>query len=103
MSNIVLHTLRYGSAFPGHSDFDAFNIAEQLKICDIETGSHLVVDAARLLIKRGTLDYTKVCFEYHKDGKIVKIQHNKEGQLEEWPEGFCDEWDKILEELVGWN
>lgn len=55
-----------------------------------------MVDAIRLLIAKGVLDYKEVVFRY--EGKDIKP--NRYGMIVHWPNGFCDSRDNILEDLL---
>jgi len=33
----------------------------------------------------------------------IKISVDEKGQLSDWPRGFFDEFDKLLDELIGWE
>ncbi|MCL1471354.1 AAA family ATPase [Argonema antarcticum] len=75
----------------------------------IETHSDHVLNGIRLAVHGGKLDPKDVqlhfCQRQEKERQIVtevlspRIDRN--GRLDQWPEGFFDEWDKSLEALLG--
>lgn len=66
---------------------------------NIRTSSEILIDAARCLVRRGTIDYKNILFVF--DG--LEIRCDKFGSLEEWPKGFCDIRNNYLAELCGWS
>lgn len=62
----------------------------------ITTGSELFIMAIRVLIKENKIDHKDVVFIY----KGNFIYPNKDARLEEWPKGFCDHWDNMINVLV---
>jgi len=56
----------------------------------------MLVLSARVLIKRGILDYKEVKFKF----KEEFIYCDKNGRLSQWPEGFCDCYENYLIELL---
>lgn len=74
----------------------------------VETHSDHVLNGIRLSVKRGDLDKqnTQILFtaredigrHYHSNVYSPVVLDN--GDLEEWPEGFFDEWDNALIELL---
>ena len=66
--------------------------------------SALYITASRLLVANGTIDPSLIKFIYvrsHDDMIELNVDHH--GQLNEWPEGFCDTDEKMLLELLGWR
>jgi len=63
----------------------------------IYTSTELVIHTARALIKEGKIDNEKVEF-YLNDELIGKADKN--GRLNNWPKGFCDYYDNILDRLL---
>jgi len=71
----------------------------------VETHSDHVLNGIRLAVHKGFLDPEQTCFHYFErnqegDIKITSPKINKKGRLDDWPDGFFDEWDKALFELV---
>ena len=66
---------------------------------NITVGSSVMIDATRILIMKGKLDYKEVIYRF----KGLDLKVDKNGRLPVWPEGFCDIYDNILEELLGIN
>ncbi len=56
----------------------------------------MVIDYVRLAILRGLINYKDVEFLY----KNFVIFPDKYGHLDNWPDGFCDYKDKLLEEFL---
>lgn len=54
------------------------------------------ITAARALIHEGVIPHTKVEFRF---GEYV-LRPNRNGRLEDWPEGFCDYGDGWLDRLL---
>jgi predicted ATPase len=72
----------------------------------VETHSDHVLNGVRLAVKRGLIDATSVVFHYFSrevsppGSRFVSPQIRPDGRLTFWPEGFFDQWDKALLELV---
>jgi hypothetical protein len=64
---------------------------------NIAVGSSVMIDATRVLVIKGKLDYKETVYRF----KGLDLKVNKHGRLPVWPEGFCDVYDNILEELLG--
>lgn len=80
-----------------------FKLEEYVKTCykdnrDIHTSSELLIVVARALIYKGELDFRIV--EFYFNGKFVG-KANKCGRLDNFPDGFCDTFDKYLDILIG--
>lgn len=75
----------------------------------IETHSDHVLNGIRLAVHGGKLDPKDVQLHYferkEKDGQayteVVSPHIDRKGRIDQWPEGFFDEWDKSLEALLG--
>jgi predicted ATPase len=66
----------------------------------IDVSTSNIVDALRLAVKEGRLPKEHIVFFFREKTKI-RIDDN--GNLDHWPEGFCDTLDKITERLIDWN
>lgn len=71
----------------------------------IETHSEHILNAIRIGVREGRLPPEKVAiywFERQPDRaiEITEIKVDLLGRLDHWPEGFFDEWDKTLEQLL---
>ena len=72
-----------------------------------ETHSDHILNGLRLAVKYGKIpkDMVNLVF-FYKDStdsyrhKYVSPQISPDGRLDVWPEGFLDEWDKALYELI---
>jgi len=63
----------------------------------IYTSTELVIHTVRALIKEGKIDNEKV--EFYFNGELVG-KADKDGRLNNWPDGFCDCYDNILDRLL---
>jgi predicted ATPase len=71
----------------------------------IETHSDHIVNGLRVAVKKKLIDREKVFLNYfsktaQKLSNIKRIHVQPEGGLEDWPDGFFDEWDNLLNELL---
>lgn len=73
----------------------------------LETHSDHVLNGIRLSVKKKKLDSEKAgVFFFYKDEedeyrhKVVCPKFDSQGKLDIWPEGFLDEWDRALLELL---
>lgn len=71
----------------------------------LETHSDHVLNGIRLAVNKEILEPEKTCFHYfqrNQEGKsiVTTPKINKKGRMDDWPDGFFDEWDKALFELV---
>lgn len=64
------------------------------RLFEISTG--LCVDAIRLAVKQGKLDYREIQFSYNNNIILV----DKNGSLDNWPSGFHDKFDSILNGIL---
>lgn len=63
---------------------------------DLRVGCGIMIQMLRVLIVRGTINYKDIVF-YTTDGIYVGPDSN--GRLE-WPKGFADKNDYLLDELL---
>ncbi len=73
----------------------------------VETHSDHVLNGIRVAVRKEKLDAEKTKFFFFYKDKEDSYKHkvrypklNKNGRLDEWPEGFFDEWDNALLELL---
>lgn len=74
----------------------------------IETHSDHVLNGIRLAVHSGKIDPQDVQLHYfqrqEKEGEtvteVVSPQIDRNGRIDQWPDGFFDEWDKSLETLL---
>jgi len=74
----------------------------------IETHSDHVLNGIRLMVHGGQLDPKDVQLHYfqrqEKQGqaltKVVSPRIDKNGRIDQWPDGFFDEWEKSLDALL---
>jgi hypothetical protein len=67
---------------------------------NVTVGSFLLIDFVRLAMHRKKL-WEPVQFAFkNKNGMYHFLTPNSDGRLEDWPEGFCDTYDKVLDELL---
>ncbi len=73
----------------------------------VETHSDHVLNAVRLCVKRGELSSDSVLFQFFTRTAGVLQPHldtltvTEDGMVPRWPDGFFDEWDRALNELLG--
>jgi predicted ATPase len=71
----------------------------------IETHSDHILNGIRLAVNKEIIEPEQTCFHYfqrNQEGKsiVTTPKINKKGRMDDWPDGFFDEWDKALFELV---
>lgn len=74
----------------------------------VETHSDHVLNGIRLAIHAGKLDPNDVQLHYfqrqEKQGEmrteVISPRIDRNGRIDQWPDGFFDEWDKSLEALL---
>ena len=98
----------------GEADSDLVRLEDRdsdaLCPCDarevrILTSSEVVVQAARVLVRKGEIHHTRIRFEHHwvsSDGQAGRtcIHADEDGRLAEWPNGFCEQFHQFLVELL---
>jgi len=62
--------------------------------------SELIVQEFRTRIKLGEISHDHIKFSFLTDGHEIEIRPDKNGRLEQWPDGFCDYNDKLLDKLI---
>jgi hypothetical protein len=67
----------------------------------VTVGSFLLIDLVRLAMHRKKL-WEPVQFTFkNKNGMYQFLTPDSDGRLTEWPTGFCDTYDTVLNELLG--
>ncbi|MFC4855060.1 DUF3696 domain-containing protein [Actinophytocola glycyrrhizae] len=71
----------------------------------VETHSDHVLNGARLSVKRGLIHSNDILLHFFRRGdngatEIVSPDVGPDGMVSEWPEGFFDEWDRQLDQLL---
>ena len=72
----------------------------------VETHSDHLLNGIRIAVKKKIIKNEDVVLNYfyteQEEGehKVVCPKINKDGSLTEWPDGFFDEWEKALEEII---
>ncbi len=73
----------------------------------VETHSDHIINGIRVAVKNGLIDSEKVFTGFfYKDfndnfkHKYIDIKMFKNGKMSEWPEGFFDQWDNALLDLL---
>lgn len=61
----------------------------------VTVGSHLMIDALRVLLARKDLLQEEVEFWFNG----VKLNHTQGGRIDPWPRGFCNETEQFLMEI----
>ncbi|WP_327304531.1 DUF3696 domain-containing protein [Streptomyces sp. NBC_01298] len=71
----------------------------------VETHSDHVINGVRLAVKQGRLTPEQVVLHYFRgDGTgvdVVSPKVDRDGLLDQWPEGFFDELENTLDQLIG--
>ena len=62
-------------------------------------GSELIVAYFRVEVQSGRIGYKDIQFIFR--DRFIKCDKN--GQLNEWPDGFCDYNDKVTNVMLGWS
>lgn len=73
------------------------NANEPNNMYQVRFGQAMILDAVRVLIKRGVIDHSLVVIRYKDNAMYV----GKKGHLSDWPRGFCDHTEDYLMELLG--
>jgi predicted ATPase len=70
----------------------------------VETHSDHILNGVRLSVKHELLSAEDVVLQYfhREDGGIgiVSPAMGSDGMLSQWPQGFFDEWDRTLDQLL---
>jgi hypothetical protein len=66
---------------------------------EVSVSNEIIISTARALIKKGEIDHKNIQFKFND----TILAPDKNGQLQDWPQGFCDYYDKCLEILVTWD
>ncbi|WP_406167587.1 DUF3696 domain-containing protein [Streptomyces sp. NBC_00996] len=70
----------------------------------VETHSDHVLNGLRLAVKNGAMSATDTAVHYFRrrglQAEIVTPRIHEDGSLSDWPEGFFDEWENSLEQLL---
>lgn len=71
----------------------------------VETHSDHVLNAIRVAVRRGRIaaDDVAAHFFQHDAPQVVSPKFRSDGTLSEWPEGFFDQWDRALNDLLPGN
>jgi len=103
IENPEAHLHPKGQAMMGNLLVRAASCGIQLVV---ETHSDHVLNAIRVAVHDGELDPDNVQLHFFKrqeqDGQIAVVSPriDRDGRLDQWPDGFFDEWDNSLEALL---
>lgn len=86
------------------ADHETMEIAETFvgranmpdKTFEIRISQAMILDAFRVLIKRGFVDHKNVKVKFER--RIITVHEN--GRLADWPVGLCDFTENYLMELI---
>ena len=99
----IIYDARNGIAIPDGQISDVVDsIVESGRMGRDEThmfSTSIVIDALRLAVKEKRINHDQIVFSFNNQ----TIRVDPFGNLEQWPEGFCDLWTKILIELIDWD
>ena len=95
--------IHYDEKYCSCSDFDVMKEAEKIAenykystFLKVQTSTGMLVDAIRIMVIRGKIPHDEVRILF-KD-KVITI--DKYVQYSEWPKGFLDTFDDILDEII---
>jgi len=74
----------------------------------IETHSDHILNGIRVAVKKDKVDADRVSLLYFKReienrehrAKIIIPKIDQDGRIDKWPDGFFDEWENMLDELI---
>ena len=70
----------------------------------VETHSDHILNSVRLSVKEALLPAEDVDLHFFRRGRcgaeIITPTVGPDGMLSEWPDGFFDEWDRSLDQLL---
>ncbi|MCX4735478.1 DUF3696 domain-containing protein [Streptomyces sp. NBC_01363] len=70
----------------------------------VETHSDHVLNGVRLAVKRGDLQPDEALIHFFKGNgsgaEVISPRVDEDGMLAQWPEGFFDEWENSLDQLL---
>ena len=72
----------------------------------IETHSDHVLNGIRIAVKNGIIKSDQIALNFFDrspispDSTLITPKLDKDGRLDQWPDGFFDEWEKGLAELL---
>jgi predicted ATPase len=70
----------------------------------VETHSDHVLNGVRIAVKQGVLQPEDTVVHYFRGNgagtEVVTPRIDKDGMVEQWPEGFFDEWENSLDQLL---
>lgn len=74
----------------------------------IETHSDHVLNGMRRAVKAGVIGDTEVTVHFFrpregKSAQVVSPQIDREGNIDVWPDGFFDQFDKDMNHFAGWG
>lgn len=101
--------LVYSKHGPAISDFEVANFKKSLleayskldnESITIMTSSQLGVLQLQVLIKKGVLDKSKVELLFYRDLVMTTIKIDKFGELDQYPDGFCEAYSNLLMRLI---
>jgi len=105
IENPEVHLHPAGQALMGQFLGDVANAGVQVIV---ETHSDHVLNGVRKSVKAKRLDAEKVATHFfrsrsEKDAQVISPQLDSSGNLDIWPDGFFDQFDKDATYLAGWG
>ena len=83
-----------------YTEFKTIKIVkEETVIMNITVGSSVMIDATRILILEGRLNYKEILYRF----KELTIKVNEYATMSNYPKGFCDVHTDILVKLLGYQ
>ena len=99
LENPEAHLHPKGQAQMGH--LIALAASQGVQII-LETHSDHVLNGIRLAVHQGRLDpeLVQLHFFQGQSSEVISPNMNRKGRIDQWPDGFFDEWDNSLAELL---
>jgi predicted ATPase len=66
----------------------------------LETHSDHVLNGIRLAVHGGDLEPDAVRLHFFERNEVISPRMNRRGRIDQWPDGFFDEWDNSLAALL---
>lgn len=98
-----------GDAFrDGNCDQKVTEIIGELCLGDVLvwTSTENIIAAIRVAIMQGRINYANVRMWYYVNEAAInatQLPIDRDGNLQNWPNGFCDYIEKQLTILIGWD
>ena len=68
---------------------------------EVATNSEIFFLALRVAVKEKRISHQEVEFHFHQNGFVKVLTGNVDARFEDWPDGFFDASEKLLDKLLG--